>query len=276
MAEDEPTDDGAEPAAAAPDAQPRQPGDGAPSLADDPAPDSDAAQAFHQRARLAEDRLAEVLAAYRQIKSENESFRERISKNLQRRFTQRHETLLLKFIDILDNLDRALEAAQISYAGQPLIEGMILVRTQLLQRLKEEGLERIPVLGLPFDPEVAESVGVHPVPDPDHQSLVVKELLRGYRVNGRVVRPSRVLIGQYVEGAPAISAGAMVGDAARATRAAEPPAAPEAAPPEAPAPDDAAPPDDPSIEEIVAKAEAQSALFPGLMPDGDDDKDEAS
>jgi molecular chaperone GrpE len=257
--DDESTDDGAPrgEAAVAPHdaehhAEPRQPGDGAPPLADDPAPDSEAAQAFHQRARLAEDRLAEVLAAYRQIKSENESYRDRISKNLQRRFTQRHETLLLKFIDILDNLDRALEAAQSSFAGQPMIEGMILVRTQLLQRLKEEGLERIPVLGLPFDPEVAESVGVHPVPDPDHQNLVVKELLRGYRVNGRVVRPSRVLIGQYVEGAPTNTPGAMLGTV------------PSAAPGPAPA-------EESSIEDIVARAEAQDALFPGAMADDEDD-----
>ena len=59
---------------------------------------------------------------------------------------------------MLDNLDRGLEAAQTSYAGQPLLEGMILVRTQLLQTLQDEGLDRIPVVGLPFDPAVSESV----------------------------------------------------------------------------------------------------------------------
>jgi molecular chaperone GrpE (heat shock protein) len=266
LADDEPIDE--DPGRPAPEAarptephvEARQPGDGAPDLAADPEPEGEAAQAYHQRARLAEDRLAEVLAAYRQIKSENESYRDRITKNVQRRFTQRHETLLLKFIDILDNLDRALEAAQISYAGQPLIEGMILVRTQLLQRLKEEGLERIPVLGLPFDPEVAEAVGVHPVPDPDHNGLVVKDLLRGYRVNGRIVRPARVLIGQYVEGAPAAAAGVMIGDAA--------PAAKAAAAVQEPAP---VTEEDPSIEEIVARAEAQSALFPGVLEGKDED-----
>ena len=115
----------------------------------------DEAEAFHRRARLAEDRLAEVLTAYRKLKTENEGFRERITRNLERRFNQRHERLLLKFIDILDNLDRALEAAEQTYAGKPLIEGLILVRTQLLQTLQEEGLERIPVLGLPFDPASA-------------------------------------------------------------------------------------------------------------------------
>ena len=156
-----------------------------------------AALEFHRRARLAEDRLAEVLAAYRQVKTENEEYRERTTRNIERRYEQRRERLLLKFIDILDNLDRALEAAEQSYAGNPLIEGLILVRTQLLQTLQEEGLERIPVLGLAFDPAVAESVGSQPVEEAEHHHIVVKELLRGYRLNGRIARPSRVVIGEY-------------------------------------------------------------------------------
>jgi molecular chaperone GrpE len=166
------------------------------------AADADASEQLRQRARLAEDRLAEVLAAYRQVKSENEGFRERVSRNLERRFDQRREKLLLKFIDILDNLDRALEAAEKSYAGDPLIEGLILVRTQLLQTLKEEGLERIPALGLPYDPNFSEAVGTQPVDDPDQHHLVVKELLRGYRLHGRVARASRVVVGEYGEATP--------------------------------------------------------------------------
>jgi molecular chaperone GrpE len=159
------------------------------------APDSGAAEEYLRRARLAEDRLAEVLAAYRKIRSENDGFRERITRNVERRFDQRRERLLLKFIDILDNLDRALEAAE--HAGNPLIEGLILVRTQLLQTLQEEGLERIPVLGMPYDPNFAEAVATQPVDDPEHHHLVVKELMRGYRLSGRVARPSRVLVGEH-------------------------------------------------------------------------------
>jgi molecular chaperone GrpE len=154
-----------------------------------------AALEFHRRARLAEDRLAEVLTAYRQVKTENEDYRDRTTRNIERRYEQRRERLLLKFMDILDNLDRALDAAE--HAGNPLIEGLILVRTQLLQTLQEEGLERIPALGLAFDPAVAESVGSQPVLEPEHHHVVVKELLRGYRLNGRIARPSRVVIGEY-------------------------------------------------------------------------------
>jgi len=246
-----------------------------------------AALEFHRRARLAEDRLAEVLAAYRQLKTENEEYRERTTRNIERRYEQRRERLLLKFIDILDNLDRALEAAEQSYAGNPLIEGLILVRTQLLQTLQEEGLERIPALGLAFDPAVAESVGSQPVEDPDHHHVVVRELLRGYRLNGRIARASRVLIGEYTGAAEAVGAedegliGAdEVADAA-AVVSAEPIVEAVAEPIEEPAePGITDPPGlDPlleptlepipedegrSLEEIIAAAEQQDALKESL------------
>jgi molecular chaperone GrpE len=178
------------------------PADDAPASVGEAAPDETNPEtlAFQQRARLAEDRLKEVLNAYRELKAENEEYRDRQTRNIERKYDQRREALLLKFIDVLDNLDRALEAAQTSYAGESLVEGMILVRTHLLQTLQDEGLDRIPVLGLLFDPNFSESVGTQPVADVEQHHMVVKELLRGYRINGRVARPSRVVIGVHPDG----------------------------------------------------------------------------
>jgi molecular chaperone GrpE len=191
----------------------------------EPPPLAGEAELFERRARLAEDRLTEVLTAYRKVKTENEGFRDRVTRDVERTFNKRHEKLLVKFIDILDNLDRALEAAEQTYAGNPLIEGLILVRTQLLQTLQQEGLERIPVLGLPFDPNMSEAVGTQPVDDPEHDHVVVREVLRGYRLHGRVARPSRVFVGQHKSAAVAAAAApppaeAMSSDDTRAIAAA--------------------------------------------------------
>jgi molecular chaperone GrpE len=225
----------------------------------EPPPDLGAAEAYHQRARLAEDRLAEVLTAYRKLRIDNEAHRERTAKNIERRFDQRRERLLLKFIEILDNLDRALEAAETTYAGVPLIEGLILVRTQLLQTLQEEGLERIPVLGMAFDPNVAEVVETRPVDDPDHHHVVMKELMRGYRLNGRVARAVRVTIGEY-RGTPAEPEEAPL---ASLTEVAVAEPEPAAIPPDPAARNEEGVGEvEPSLEEIVARAEAQEALFP--------------
>jgi molecular chaperone GrpE len=233
-------------------------------------PGSDPAEAFHRRARLAEDRLAEVLAADRTLRTENEGYRERITKNLDRRYDQRRERLLLKFIDILDNLDRALEAAEQSYAGEPLIEGLILVRTQLLQTLQDEGLERIPVIGLPYDPNFSEAVEMRTVEDPDHNNLVVKELLRGYRLNGRVARASRVIVGRFDgEGVTAEAAPRAPGEYIGEAEPEQPPEPPE--PEMRPLAQVGQAEGEPTLDDIISRAEAQEALFPDAFegePDG--------
>jgi molecular chaperone GrpE len=242
----------------------RAPSPAGPVSADEAAPaePSSAAEeellSYQRQTRLAQDRLTEVLDAYRQLKLENERFRERVTRSIEHQFDRRRERLLVRFIDILDNFDRALDAAERSYAGNPLIDGLILVRTQLLNILKEEGLERIPVLGLPFDPNVSEAMGTEPVQDPDNHHVVVKEHLRGYRLNGRIARASRVVVGEYgAEGTDAIAKPV-------------PPA--ENRPAEAPAPRadiQESEEQEMSLEEIVARAEAQEALFPRFF---DEDK----
>ena len=229
----------------------------------EPPPDSGAAEAYHKRARLAEDRLAEVLAAYRKLKSETDAYKERLTRNIERRYDQRRERLLLKFIDILDNLDRALEAAEQSYVGEPLIQGLILVRTQLLQTLQEEGLERIPVLGLPYDPNFSEAVGTEPVQDPEHHQVVIKDLLRGYRLNGRIARASRVVVGEYqghLEPVPTGEVEASTG--------------PVEAVPDETVVEGKAEAGDLTLEEIIARAEAQEALFPDAFQREATDEDD--
>jgi molecular chaperone GrpE len=241
------------------------------SLPEVPAAGEEAsAEVYQQRARLAEDRLAEVLTAYREFKRETEAYRERLTRQLQRKFEHRHEALLLKFIDILDNFDRALEASQT--AGDSLVEGLILVRTQLLQMLQDEGLERIPVLGLPFDPHVSEAVTTVPVDDPDQHHVVMQEMLRGYRIKGKIARASRVAIGEYAdaaaeaqaprrnpqepligEPAPPAAVAAAVAEAVEAVEVLEVVEVDEPAAPRAEGDSS------PSLDEIIARAEALDA-----------------
>jgi molecular chaperone GrpE len=203
-------------------------------------PESEAAESHRARARFAAAQLAKVTAAYRQLKDENDEFRQRMTRNIQRGYDERRERLL-KFVEILDNLDRALEAAERSYVTEPLIEGLILVRSQLLQTLQAEGLERVPVLGLAYDPNIAEAVQTEPVDDPEHHHVVLKELLRSYRFDGRVIRAGHVVVGQH-------------------------PDPPAAAPPEQPVPDAEARQDEQeleaSVEEIIARSRAQHSLLP--------------
>jgi molecular chaperone GrpE len=101
-------------------------------------------------------------------------------------------TLVLDLLPVIDNLDRALEAARATDAGA-IVEGVEMVRRQLLDTLAKHGVEPIPALNQPFDPNQHEAIVQQP--DASHpEGTVVAELGKGYRLKDRVLRPSKVAV----------------------------------------------------------------------------------
>lgn len=83
----------------------------------------------------------------------------------------------------------------------------MLVRTQLFRILQEEGLERVSVLGLPFDRRSCEAVQRRPVTDPDQDGMVIEELQGGHQLRGHIIRRAKVVVGEYAEAqVPAVPA----------------------------------------------------------------------
>lgn len=134
--------------------------------------------------------------------------------NLQRRSTiERSEAirfanteLMRALMPILDDLERALAAAEVGEDINPIAEGVRLVYTKFLKALGEHGLEQIDALGQPFDPEVHEAL----MRQPSHDlppGMVVQEVAKGYRLRDRVIRPAKVIVTQAAEEMSADSAG---------------------------------------------------------------------
>ncbi len=100
--------------------------------------------------------------------------------------------LAADILHVLDNFERALEAARASGASS-IAEGLDLVYKQLLGTLAKHGVEPIESVGQPFDPNMHEALTQ--LPDPEHpEGTVVKEFGKGYRIKDRVLRPSRVAV----------------------------------------------------------------------------------
>ena len=99
----------------------------------------------------------------------------------------------------LESMDKAIDAARHSDAAESLISGLMLVRTQLFRILQEEGLERVSVLGLPFDRRSAEVVKRRAVTDPDQDGLVIEELQGGHQLRGHIIRRAKVVVGEFAE-----------------------------------------------------------------------------
>ncbi|RMG42954.1 MAG: nucleotide exchange factor GrpE [Acidobacteria bacterium] len=160
-----------------------------------PEPAAAALEAAEARARAAEERLAQFQEAFQRYREEQERIRERLERDRQARVDEAIGRVFARILEALDNLDRALEFAE----EGPLKKGVLLVRQQILDAMRQEGLERIDVEGRPFDPRVAEAVGVEPVGEEERHDVVTEELRAGYRFKDQVLRPAQVRVGRRQE-----------------------------------------------------------------------------
>ncbi len=121
----------------------------------------------------------------------------RLESDYQRRVQFERQTLLLPFLEVLDNLERALESAAGGGNCDRLLEGIHMTRALFRAKLLAQGIDAVPVLDRPFDPNVSEAIGTIPVPDEARDGLVLEEVKRGYRLGEQLVRPAQVRVGRY-------------------------------------------------------------------------------
>ena len=149
-------------------------------------------------ARLAEkDRtLQGYVEQYKAATSEFEAARARARREVAREVERGKRAILIDLLEILDNLDRAIEASQSAQAGPPagLLQGVEMVRTQFLGRLEAFGVAEIASLGQPFDPQLHEAVTVVPCTAEDDHDRVAGIVRRGYRIGDEVLRPALVAV----------------------------------------------------------------------------------
>ncbi len=146
------------------------------------------------RAEEAERRAREISAAYRRIDEERDAFRQRLTRDLERRVDIARAETMRRILPILDDLDRALLAARGASEAGALLSGVTIIRERLRLALASEGVEALATAGKPFDPEVAEAVATEETDDPGRDNLVVEEMEAGYSLGGTLLRPARVKV----------------------------------------------------------------------------------
>ncbi len=109
-----------------------------------------------------------------------------------------NETLLQDLIPVLDNLEMALSHGSRTEDLKGILEGVEITRKQFLKALEKSGVERIEALGEKFDPNLHEALYQEERDDVEPDK-VVSEVQKGYLLNGRLVRPSRVSVSKKPE-----------------------------------------------------------------------------
>jgi molecular chaperone GrpE len=139
--------------------------------------------------------LQDAIGKYRQAASEFEESRLRLRREISKEIERGRRELLSDLLEVVDNLDRALEAAaRQSASPEALLQGVEMVRRQFLGKLEGLGVRRIEAEGQPFDPLLHEAISTVPAPTPDHDGLIVGIVRHGYKIGDEVLRPAAVAV----------------------------------------------------------------------------------
>jgi molecular chaperone GrpE len=156
------------------------------------APDSAIAKLQAQIAEKDKE-LAELKDRYLRALADSENARKRMRQQSDETVRMQRENLLRELLPIIDNLERAVEAARGGGNGQPIVEGVEMVLRSLLDLLKTHGVTQLSSVGEPFDPQRHEAVDQ--VESQQHPpNTVVNEFHRGYQIGDRLLRPARVAV----------------------------------------------------------------------------------
>lgn len=139
--------------------------------------------------------VAEIKAQYKAALDEFENARARQSRDAALEIRKGRKIVLGEMLEVLDNLERAIEAGE-SEAGDGLLEGIMLVRDQFLARLEHLGVRRRSSMGEMFDPEHHQAISTVPVDDADKDGVVVGVIKEGYSFEDELLRPAMVAVGK--------------------------------------------------------------------------------
>jgi len=144
-----------------------------------------------------EDEIAELKTEMLRMRADTENIRKRLQKEKQDSVQFANERLIKELIPIVDNLERALAAPDSN--PESLKEGVDMIAKQMHAMLDKQNVEPIPSVGETFDPTVHEVLSQMET-DEHEENTVVEEYIRGYKMNGRVLIPSKVLIAKKPSG----------------------------------------------------------------------------
>ena len=135
----------------------------------------------------------QYLDQLQRVTADFDNYRKRAAREYESLASRAAERLVAALLPVLDDLGRALEAAE-EHEEAKLEEGVRLVHRQLADTLRKEGLEEVPTDGL-FDPHVHEALLAQPV-DGREPGEIVDVVQKGYRLGDRVLRPARVVVAE--------------------------------------------------------------------------------
>lgn len=154
------------------------------------------------RTGAAERKVLEVQARFdqlrQQLQNETDETRRRLNRAADERAQRETSDFIAGLLPVLDNIQRATEAAETGGSSEVIAEGIRRTATSFENALAAAGVEPIDAAGETFDPELHEAVETVEVA-PEDEGKVGAQHTRGYRIGARLLRPARVKVGRHAE-----------------------------------------------------------------------------
>jgi len=154
-------------------------------------------ESLRAQLKTAEQARDDYLTLAKEARADFENYQKRAQRDLmtERRFAQ--EPLARDLLAAIDNLERAIDAANQAGDKGSLVQGVSLVVQQLLDILRRHGVTRLEAKGQPFDTSLHEAVMQQPSAE-QPPNTVLQVVAHGYKMHDRVLRPAKVIVSSAV------------------------------------------------------------------------------
>ena len=142
------------------------------------------------------EKLAQSEEKYKYLYADFENYKKRAIKERQDAMKFGWENVAGDLLQVIDNLDRALQYAK-PETDANLLSGLKMVAQQFITTLGKQGVAEIPTLEHAFNPDLHEAVGQIPSDKP--AGTIIQEIQKGYTLHGRLLRASRVMLSSGID-----------------------------------------------------------------------------
>jgi molecular chaperone GrpE len=158
-------------------------------------PTSENDEKFNDELKKLQGDLSEAKDKYLRLYSEFENFRRRTSKEKLEMIQTANEQLVQTLLPVVDDFERAGKAIADGAGGKEL-EGFLLIQQKMKKILEQHGVKAIELeVGADFDPDFQEAITQVPAPDEKLKGKVVDVIEKGYQLNDKLIRFSKVVVG---------------------------------------------------------------------------------
>lgn len=143
-----------------------------------------------------EEKYNKLNEKYLRLAAEYDNYRKRTLKEKMDLIKNAGEDILSNFLPILDNMDRAKKSIDETSDIDSVKEGITLIHKNLKDFIASRGVKEIETIGKDFDTDLHEAVTKIPAPDKKQKGKVIDVIEKGYKLNDKVIRYAKVVVGE--------------------------------------------------------------------------------